>query len=447
MAKALRIPKKVDIEFWNKWQYRRDIGEPGTIGYVVEIRDRVDPARRFALKLMKPKERLTKALKKEVVILKQLGKKCPTIMRYHDVLYVPDPRADRKRPLEDPKYPPAYAIKMDLIGGQDLWVWKKKQFKKMKKRDLEYLLEIQNAEFVKFFRELILQIGQQLQCMHNLGYAHRDIKPENILHEKKGEHGGGMKHIFYLIDFDQACMWKKPACQGQAGTTGFLPPEMLIPIDPIWDARRTDIWAFGATLYELLQDAQFLPISETADREAIEDAIFAADEELEKIDLYPANTTIEKLVRGMLSIEPDDRPEAIELVKAMEKVQINTNICSMCSKITSQRCGDCNILYCSKKCQEEGWPTHQLQCGIKSFLNYVFVVLRVGKKDLILIIQNFNMNIRMLLLCGIKWSLYFVSMSHHLFHCSHAFLFNMFCLLKGKPMFQKLPCDVDYRQC
>jgi TolB-like protein/predicted Ser/Thr protein kinase len=91
---------------------------------------------------------------------------------------------------------------------------------------------------------LALQIGEGLRAAHHRGVVHRDVKSANVLVTPQGQ--------AKILDFGlarvagQAGLTREGAA---AGTPGYMAPEQLRgePVD-----RRTDIWAFGAVLHEML---------------------------------------------------------------------------------------------------------------------------------------------------------------------------------------------------
>jgi eukaryotic-like serine/threonine-protein kinase len=122
-------------------------------------------------------------------------------------------------------------IVMELVDGWSLEQWLKEKGR----------LEVRDA--AKVARDIALGLG----AAHASKIVHRDVKPSNVLMDNKT---GAAK----LTDFGAA---KRDRPDDQAltahgqtiGTPRYMAPEQVHgePVDP-----RTDLWALGATLYEML---------------------------------------------------------------------------------------------------------------------------------------------------------------------------------------------------
>src|SRR4029077_2206630 len=150
--------------------------------------------------------------------------------------------------------------------------------------------------------EYAIQVAQGLAAAHQKGVVHRDLKPENLWVTPEGR--------IRILDFGLAKL-SEPAtnpetAQGSAGsepgrvmgTVGYMSPEQVRgePVD-----HRTDIFSFGAILYEMLAgNRAFHGPSPIETQIAI---LNAEPPEMRR----PA---IDRLVRGCLKKDPEQRFES-----------------------------------------------------------------------------------------------------------------------------------------
>ncbi len=87
---------------------------------------------------------------------------------------------------------------------------------------------------------LLAEVCETIQRAHERGIQHRDLKPGNILVDAKLRPR--------IVDFGLAA--GDPSSGHGVGTPGYLAPEQLDPERPI--DERTDVYALGVVLYELI---------------------------------------------------------------------------------------------------------------------------------------------------------------------------------------------------
>lgn len=118
---------------------------------------------------------------------------------------------------------------------------------------LDELIPAQGLELSRFF-ELAIPLSSALSAAHEQGVTHRDLKPANVVVGSRGN----LKILdFGLAKFDQGCLIPDGHTASRAsltrtgivmGTVPYMSPEQAEgkPLD-----HRTDIFSFGAMLYEM----------------------------------------------------------------------------------------------------------------------------------------------------------------------------------------------------
>ncbi|WP_437966204.1 protein kinase [Sorangium sp. So ce260] len=147
-----------------------------------------------------------------------------------------------------------------------------------------------------------------LAAAHAKGVIHRDLKPENLLVAEGGQRlalldFGLTKHA-RALEADDGITPRGTV----AGTPEYMAPEQLRG-DPIQD-ERTDIYAFGVILYELL--TLRLPFS--GDRGEIEHGHLALRPHRPH-EFAPVPEELERLVLACLAKEPERRPPDVAALR------------------------------------------------------------------------------------------------------------------------------------
>jgi serine/threonine protein kinase len=91
--------------------------------------------------------------------------------------------------------------------------------------------------------DIALQVAEGLKAAHEKGVVHRDIKPANIM---LGREGQARITDFGLASLEGGAALTRP--QTVLGTAAYMSPEQVRGEKA---DGRTDIWAFGCTLYEM----------------------------------------------------------------------------------------------------------------------------------------------------------------------------------------------------
>jgi serine/threonine-protein kinase len=158
----------------------------------------------------------------------------------------------------------------------------------------------------KFVGNILIDVAEALEHVHNSGYLHYDIKPENILVSRNGN--------VRLCDFDLSRPIPETPTKmpDNPGTPVYMAPEQLRGrgID-----QRVDIFAFGVTMYETLTGQK--PFNGDTSREVLlaqknRDSHFAAPR-----DLNPSiPEDVERIILKCIEFDADKRYPHISYLAA-----------------------------------------------------------------------------------------------------------------------------------
>ena len=167
---------------------------------------------------------------------------------------------------------------------------------------------IEEKDIWKFIFDVSSGLSYLHACTPQI--IHQDIKPANVLIDDYNNYAitdfgissqRGGKHGFY---FDE----------DNSGTMAYMAPERFG--ENYRPTAESDIWAFGATLYEILTGE--VPFKEEGGKNQLENKM--------KLKSMGNNIPkdIQKLIFSCLSLNPQERPTANQIIKLSEK-HLNTS--------------------------------------------------------------------------------------------------------------------------
>jgi serine/threonine protein kinase len=143
--------------------------------------------------------------------------------------------------------------------------------------------------------DIVKQMLQGTQYMHDNGVAHRDLKPENVLC------GGPEGTIVKIADFGLSKDFGGAALQTALGTPGYVAPEVLSgnPYD-----SAVDLWSIGVITYVLL--CGFTPFYAENQRELFEQ-ILSADFSFPSPEWDEISDSAKDFINHLLVVSPNER--------------------------------------------------------------------------------------------------------------------------------------------
>jgi serine/threonine protein kinase len=152
--------------------------------------------------------------------------------------------------------------------------------------------------------QILIDMAEALEHMHENGFMHLDFKPENVLVTRNGK--------VRLIDFDLAQpIPEKPKrmTKKNPGTPAYMAPEQLLG-QPL--THWADIFSYGVAAYELLTNQKPFPGDTPADilKRQLDRSDFVAPSHYNP----EMPTGLEKIILRCLEREPDRRYPFIGLM-------------------------------------------------------------------------------------------------------------------------------------
>jgi serine/threonine protein kinase len=280
MADAGIISGKLPRSF-GKYTLTRELGR-GAMGMVYEARDGALD-RRVALKVMLPSDHPDP---KEAVIEEQLftreAQLCARLAKHPNIVSVYEAGT-----IENRRY-----IAMEFIDGISLSEWTERRQPSLRGR-------------VRMLRDIAVAVHHA----HQAGILHRDLKPKNVLVDAHGRP--------FVTDFGMAKRFggdttgsgvsSSSGSGTVVGTPSYMSPEQAQGLKKV-DAR-TDVYALGAMLYEILTGKPPFPGEMTivALMRVVQDPILPPSQASPSWASSTENKTIESVCMKALSKSPDER--------------------------------------------------------------------------------------------------------------------------------------------
>lgn len=277
---------------FGKYTLTRELGR-GAMGVVYEARDSALD-RRVALKLMLPSDNPDP---KEAAIEEQLftreAQLCGRLEKHPNIVSVYEAGT-----IEARRY-----IAMEYIDGTPLSEWVQLRKPSLRSR-------------VRILRD----VAHAVHHAHKAGILHRDLKPKNVLVDANGRP--------FVTDFGMAKQVRTDGTGGSSssaagtvvGTPSYMSPEQAQGLRKV-DAR-TDVYALGAMLYEILTGAPPFPGEMTivALMRIVQDPIPSPSAASPTWAKSTEDKSIEATCMQALSKNPDDRfPDALALADQLTR--------------------------------------------------------------------------------------------------------------------------------
>ncbi len=158
-----------------------------------------------------------------------------------------------------------------------------------------------------------LQITRAMEYVHGEGIIHRDLKPQNLNVDPNGR--------VKLVDFGiaKAVDWNKTQAGWTKGTAFYMAPEQVRG-EPV--TFRTDVWAFGVLLYEMIAGGRRPFVGSTM--ESLWASILNSTPDFKVLEVCGAPESLQLVIKRCLEKKPEQRYEGFTPIrKALEAILEN----------------------------------------------------------------------------------------------------------------------------
>lgn len=138
-------------------------------------------------------------------------------------------------------------------------------------------------------RKIVKELTAGVQYLHSRGICHRNLKLENLLLTEE--------HDLKICDFKAAVFTANGIITGNFGSYDYAAPETLR--ESSFDGFKADMWSCGVIIYALL--TRRMPFKDVNEHFDFEGAT---------VDFSIVPKKFQKLVKGLLSLDPNKRPTA-----------------------------------------------------------------------------------------------------------------------------------------
>lgn len=263
-------------------RYRCEEYLGGEMADVYRARDTELP-RDVAIKILKPGKELESEVRNSFLDEAQLASRCA----HENIVMTYDKGEYQGSPF----------IVMEFLKGQGL-------DKTIREGELGNLKDI---------LRLALQITRAMEYVHGEGIIHRDLKPQNLNVDPNGR--------LKLVDFGiaKAVDWNKTQAGWTKGTAFYMAPEQVRGEQVTF---RTDIWAFGVLLYEMICGGRRPFVGPSI--ETLWAAIVNATPDYKVLAVCGAPDSLQGVIKRCLEKKPENRYEGFSAVrKALEAILDN----------------------------------------------------------------------------------------------------------------------------
>jgi serine/threonine protein kinase len=277
---------------FGKYTLTRELGR-GAMGLVYEARDSALD-RRVALKLMLPSDHPDP---KEAAIEEQLftreAQLCGRLEKHPNIVSVYEAGT-----IEARRY-----IAMEFIDGTPLSDW----------------VQLKNPSLRARVR-ILRDVAHAVHHAHKAGILHRDLKPKNVLVDAQGRPFVTDFGMAKQVRTDGSGASSTSAAGTVVGTPSYMSPEQAQGLRKV--DVRTDVYALGAILYEILAGAPPFPGEMTiiALMRIVQDPIPPPSAASPTWAKSPEDKSIEAACMRALAKDPDDRfPDALAFADQLTK--------------------------------------------------------------------------------------------------------------------------------